>query len=86
LPGKPEAHESHQLNFIEAIRNKRSLSAPIDIGHISASLCHLGNISTRLGRSLEFNPAKEIFDNDIEANTLLTRKYREAHWAIPKGI
>jgi hypothetical protein len=56
------------LNFIEAIRNKRSLSAPIDIGHISASLCHLGNISTRLGRSLEFNPAKEIFDNDIEAN------------------
>jgi predicted dehydrogenase len=86
LPGKPEAHESHQLNFIEAIRNKRSLSAPIDIGHISASLCHLGNISTRLGRSLEFNPAKEIFDNDIEANTLLTRKYREAHWAIPKGV
>ncbi len=86
LPGKPEAHESHQLNFIEAIRNKRSLSAPIDIGHISASLCHLGNISTRLGRSLEFNPAKEIFDNDIEANTLLTRKYREAHWAIPKSV
>ena len=86
LPGKPEANESHQLNFIEAIRNKRSLSAPIDIGHISASLCHLGNISTRLGRSLEFNPAKEIFDNDIEANTLLTRKYREAHWAIPKGV
>jgi predicted dehydrogenase len=86
LPGKPEAHESHQLNFIEAIRNKRSLSAPIDIGHISASLCHLGNISTRLGRSLEFNPAKELFENDIEANTLLTRKYREAHWAIPKSV
>ena len=86
LPGNPEAHESHQMNFIEAIRNKRSLSAPIEIGHISASLCHLGNISTRLGRSLEFNPAKESFVNDIEANALLTRKYRDAHWAIPKGV
>ena len=86
LAGQAQDHPSHQSDFLNAIRSATPLSAPIEIGHISASLCHLGNIATRLGRSLHFNPASESFQNDPQADLLLTRKYRDGHWAIPKGV
>ena len=46
-------------------------------GHLSTSLCHLANISYRLGRSLRFNGAQENFVNDREADAMLTRVYRK---------
>lgn len=85
LPGKPKDHPSHQLNLIQAIRAEAKLSAPIEIGHISASLCHMGNIAVRLGRSLDFNPATEQF-TDAMANSMIRRKYRDGHWSVPAGV
>ena len=64
------------LNAIRA-RDEKFLTAGPDIGHISCVHCHIGNIAFRLGRSLEFDPATEKFVNDDEANTMLTREYRE---------
>jgi hypothetical protein len=38
-------------------------------------LCHLGNIAHRVGRKLTFDPAREAFRHDGEADTLLAREY-----------
>ena len=61
------------FEFIDAIRNDKKPNAEIEIGHLTASLCHLGNIATRLGRSLEFDPLKEQFIDDERANRLVSR-------------
>lgn len=49
FPG--DGGDGHQANFIEAVRNRHqpSLVAPIEHGHISSAVCHLGNIAYRLG-------------------------------------
>jgi len=46
---------------------------------------HLGNISYRLGRSLEFDPVKMKFKNDPEADAMLTRQYRKP-FIVPDNI
>jgi predicted dehydrogenase len=82
LPGMLHHHE----DFLDAIRNARKSNADIEIGHLSASLCHLANIATRVGRSLNFDPRSEQITDDDEAQRLLSRNYRaEGHWAIPEG-
>ncbi len=68
----------HFANFVEAVqaRDRSKLHAEITEGHLSSALCHLGNISYRLGRALKFDPSKEKFLSDSEADTMLTREYR----------
>ena len=63
----------------------RKLTAEIEQGHISAGLCHMANISYRTGRKLQFDPAKERFVNDNEANRLITRQYR-APYVVPERV
>jgi predicted dehydrogenase len=75
---------AHVKNFCESIRGTESPNASALTGHLSASLCHLGNIATRLGRSLEFDPQSETVKNDVEANALVRREYRD-HWGKPQG-
>jgi predicted dehydrogenase len=77
---------NHFQNFIDAIRGDDALRADIQIGHLSASLCHLGNVATRVGRSLEFDPETERIANDEAAAALLRRQYRDGHFAVPKGV
>ena len=78
---------SHQDDFLDAIRSGREPNAEIVIGHLSSSLCHLGNIATRLGRSLDFDPEREQITNDTDANRMLGREYRDGgHWGIPHGV
>lgn len=75
----------HHRNFLECIRNDKRPNADVEIGHLSASLCHLGNIATRLGRTLKFDPQREHILDDPEADGMVRRNYRE-HWAVPKGV
>lgn len=75
---------AHVANFCAAVRGNERLSADALTGHVSTSLCHLGNIATRLGRSLTFDPQQEQIVSDDEANALLRRDYRD-HWATPQG-
>ncbi len=75
---------AHVRNFIAAVREGIPLNADPLTGHLSTSLCHLGNISTRLGRSLDFDPTLETFVGDEVANHLVGRPYRE-HWGRPQG-
>jgi predicted dehydrogenase len=74
----------HVKNLCDAIRGNAKPTADALTGHLSTSLCHLGNISTRLGRSLTFNPTSEQIENDPEANALVRREYRD-HWGKPRG-
>ena len=65
--------DRHFYNFINAVRSakRQDLNADIGGGHFSASLCHLANISYRLGRSLNFDGEAEKFISDKEANLML---------------
>ncbi|HUG18939.1 MAG TPA: Gfo/Idh/MocA family oxidoreductase [Planctomycetaceae bacterium] len=84
---KPEAQNdaAHAQNLCDAIRTGIPNSADALTGHLSTSLCHLGNIATRLGRSLAFDPEREQIVGDNEANELVHREYRE-HWGTPQGV
>ena len=48
-------------NFIDCMKSREKTICPAETGHRSASLCHLGVISIRLGRKLNWDPVKEQF-------------------------
>jgi len=77
----------HVQNFLDAVRagDPSKLNAEIIEGHYSSALCHIGLLSARLGRSLEFDPKKERYIGDKEANRYLSRKYR-APFVVPKTV
>ena len=81
---KVDAGQIHFQNFIDTMRSRKveSLHAPLEEGHLSTSLCHLGNIAYRVGRSVKLDSATERFVGDSEADALLGRTYRAPH-ALP---
>lgn len=72
--------ESHYQNFINCVRSRQRPNADAEVGHLAASLCHLGNIVARTGRTIHFDPVTETITGDPEANRLVSREYRE-HWS-----
>ena len=76
---------AHVQNFVDAIRGTANLNADALTGHLSTSLCHLGNLATRFGRTLAFDPDQERIIGDDEANALVRREYRD-HWGTPQGV
>ncbi len=85
MSGTPDLAAHHE-NFLRCMKTGEKPNGDIEINHLSSSLCHLGNIACRLGRTLTLDPEKEQILNDPEANGMLRRKYREGHWAVPKGV
>lgn len=73
--------ENHRKNWVEAIRAKKTTICPAEVGHRSATICHLGNIGYRVGKLLEWDPVQEKFTNSEDANKLLFREYRDP-WKI----
>jgi len=71
----------HQQNFIDSVKSRQQPVAHAEIGHRTASVCHLNNIAMRLGRPLKWDPVKEQFINDPEANSLITPKMRSP-WKV----
>jgi predicted dehydrogenase len=67
----------HMGNFFDCIRSRKPPICDVEIGHRSASLCHLGVIALRLGRKLKWNPQKEQFIGDKQANQWLAREMRK---------
>ena len=65
----------HTDNLLAAIREGTPLASGIDEAHASTLLCHLGNISQRVGRSLACDPADGRIRNDAEAMALWKREY-----------
>ncbi len=90
-PGRSETGELtlHFQNWFDAIR-ARDMSiqnGPVQTGHLASSLAHLGNISYRLGRQLEFDPVAERFigEGESEANAMISRDYR-APYLLPEVV
>ncbi len=67
----------HMGNFFDSIKSRKPPICEAEIGHRSATVCHLGVISLRLGRKLQWNPQAERFVGDDEANRWLTRELRK---------
>jgi len=70
---------SHERNFLECIKSRKRPNADIEIGRLSTTLCHLGNICQRLGRDVRFDAGTETFGSDAEANAMLTKEYRDSY-------
>ena len=73
--------EQHVRNFLDCVKSRQRPNADAEEGHLSAVMCHLGNLSTRLGRSLKWDAAHERVAGDDEANAWLTKAYREP-WTL----
>jgi predicted dehydrogenase len=78
---------NHWANFIDAVRTGKDEILHCDIleGHLSTSLCHLANISYRVGRSLRFAGDSEKFIGDPEADAHLKRVYRPPY-VVPETV
>jgi hypothetical protein len=83
--GEKEKHvyksENHYKDFLQAMRNRSKPICDVEIGHRTSSLCNIANIAYELGRPLTWNPEKEVFKGDKEADSLLVRNLN-GEWAI----
>lgn len=70
------ATDDHHANWVDCIRSGKLPNADVEIGHRSATVCHLGNIAARTGRSLQWDPVAESIVDDSESAAMLTRPYR----------
>ena len=79
--GQGSDFEANFRNFIDCLKvgDPSKLNAPIREGAHSATLCHLGNIATRVGRKLHLDPETRTCKGDDEANRLLAREYRKGY-------
>ena len=68
---------NHFEDFINAIKTRKQPISGVEIGHRTATVCNLGNIAYKLKRPLVWNPKKEKFKKDKEANELCTRSMRK---------
>jgi len=68
---------SQYANFIDCVKSRRRTAAPVEVAHRSITPAHLGNIAMILERKVKFDPVKERFVNDPEADRMLSRPYRE---------
>jgi predicted dehydrogenase len=67
---------NHRRNFIESVKSRQQPICPVDIGVRSDTICHLDDIAIRLGLKLRWDPEKEQFVNDEQANRMLSRPMR----------
>lgn len=72
---------NHHANFLDCIRSRKLPICDVEIGHRSATVCHLGNIVARLGRGIKWDPAREAIVDDAEAQQMLSRPYRQP-WTL----
>jgi predicted dehydrogenase len=73
------ASDNHMGNFFECVRSRKLPVADVETGHRSASICHLGVMSMRLGRKLDWDPVREKFTGEgaKDANKMLVREMRK---------
>jgi hypothetical protein len=79
--GKGYPAEDHVRNFLDCVRSRQQPISPAEIAHRSNTVCQVANICRRLGRPVKWDPAKEEFVGDEQANRLRSRAMREP-WVI----
>jgi predicted dehydrogenase len=66
----------HHGNFLECVKSRRAPIAPIEVGHRACSACLIHHMAMKANRKLHWDPEKERFKNDDEANGWLSRPQR----------
>ncbi len=69
----------HLQNWLDCIKTRGVPHAPVETGHRAVTVCHLAGICRELRRKLRWDPHKEIFPGDEEANALLDRPRRKGY-------
>lgn len=72
----------HMDNWFECIKTRKLPICDVEIGHRTSTVCHLGSLAMRLGRKLTWDPVKEEFPGDAEANAKRFYAYRKP-WQLP---
>jgi myo-inositol 2-dehydrogenase/D-chiro-inositol 1-dehydrogenase len=72
LYNSPDQHG----NWLECIETRKEPISPIEIGHRACTVCLITHVSMKIPRKLQWDPTKEQFVNDAEANTWLRRAQR----------
>ncbi|MEN7550825.1 Gfo/Idh/MocA family oxidoreductase [Rapidithrix thailandica] len=75
--GRGSLDVKHMSNFLDAIREGKQQNSPIDEGYKSNLLCHLGNISQKVGRNLLIDPNTGKILGDGEAMQMWGRTYEK---------
>ena len=73
--------DNHYEDFLKAIKTRQKPICDVEIGHRTASVCNIGNIAYQLNRPLHWNPRREKFKHDDEANALLSRPMK-TEWSV----
>jgi hypothetical protein len=71
---------NHVRNFLDAVRNRTRSVCPVEEAVQADILCHLSDISSRVGRKLTWDPGKERFVKDDEANRMLAKRPARQSW------
>jgi myo-inositol 2-dehydrogenase/D-chiro-inositol 1-dehydrogenase len=74
--------KDHYRNWLESIISRKDPIAPVDQGARSLEACAVSWISMKLKRKLEWDPIKEKFINDVEANAMCSRKARKPEYDL----
>jgi hypothetical protein len=75
------SNEHHQ-NWLDCIKSRKDPICNVDVGHRTATVCHLGNIALRTGKKVKWDPVKEEIVGDAELARMASRPYR-APWKLP---
>jgi predicted dehydrogenase len=75
----------HTRQWLKCVRQRSGLTCDVEIGHRTATACHLGNIARWLGRPVRWDPETETFPGDDEANALLSRPMASP-WKLPENL
>jgi predicted dehydrogenase len=67
---------NHHRNFLDCVKSRELPICDVEIGHRTATACHLGNIALRLGRKINWDPSAERIVGDAEAARMLDRPRR----------
>lgn len=82
---KPEEHlyvsNDHYSDFLKCVRSRKDPVSPVEEGHKASYLGLIAETAVRLNRKLKWDPVKEEFPGDSEANALNKREYRKP-WAL----
>jgi len=73
--------QGHRRDFLDCVKSRAQTIVPIDVGHRSITVAHLGNIAMILGREIHWDPKREQIINDPEASRMLGRSMRSP-WCI----
>ncbi len=71
--------DHHFQNWIDCMKSRQKPVADVEIGHRACTICHLANIARWVGHKLKWDPGKEVFPDDDQANAYLSRPQRQGY-------